>query len=309
MTIALVHPADPGGAPSGRLRRLIGFLVAMLLLVLAVVVVARQGETASAALAAMRSPAPLPLLLLFASLIGSLILTSSVFSILVRPFARVGRIEMLALIASSGLLNLAPFRPGLVGRLAWHRTMNGLSVRNGIRTVIEASLLSAAVAAGFAMMAWLGAGWGEAYGPLLIAAGIPVGLFCAVACMVMWKPRGVRLSLAALLRSLEVLLIAVRYHAVFSLIGSPIPVHASIGLACIATIAGMVPVAGGGLGVREWAVGLVAPLLVPLPDAAGLAADLVHRAAELSIIVVTGSCASIWLARTLRGSAVDARSA
>jgi uncharacterized membrane protein YbhN (UPF0104 family) len=112
-------------------------------------------------------------------------------------------------------------------------------------------------------------------------------------------PNRVRLATAALLRSIEVPLIALRYHVVFLLIDVPIPPSAAIALACIAVAAGLIPLAGSGLGVREWMVGLVAPLLVVMPEAAGLAADLVHRAAELSVVVLLGSVALWWLVRRI----------
>ena len=275
------------------------FIAGGVLLGAAVVVLMAERETARAAWHALRSPAPLPVVLLIGSLIGNLLLTSAVFSVLVRPFARVHPGEMLALLASSGLLNLAPLRPGLIGRLAWHRTMNAMPLRDGVRTVIEASVLSVIVAACWAGAAWLLAGWSARYAWLVLIVSLPALLGAAAVTVALCAPGRERLCVAGALRSVEVLLIAVRYHAVFALIGHPIPVDAAVGLACVATIAAMVPVAGSGLGVREWAIGLSAPLLVPMPDTAGLAADLVHRAAELFFIVITGSAATVWLSRRL----------
>jgi hypothetical protein len=57
----------------------------------------------------------------------------------------------------------------------------------------------------------------------------------------------------------------------------------------------LVPIVGNGLGLREWAVGLAAPLLTPYVLGLGLAADLVNRATELVVILVLGLGGMAWL--------------
>ncbi len=59
----------------------------------------------------------------------------------------------------------------------------------------------------------------------------------------------------------------------------------------------LVPTGGNGLGVREWAIGLAAPLLTDYQIELGLTADLVNRAAELVVIVVAGLASITWLGR------------
>jgi hypothetical protein len=102
---------------------------------------------------------------------------------------------------------------------------------------------------------------------------------------------------AAAFRWLELLVIAARYHAAFALIGSPIDSAGSLAFACISMIAGMVPFLSSGLGVREWAVGLVAPILTGAQLTTGLTADLVNRAVELVVVLVCGVVGLGWLAR------------
>ncbi|MHC4784997.1 MAG: hypothetical protein ACYTE6_03445, partial [Planctomycetota bacterium] len=68
--------------------------------------------------------------------------------------------------------------------------------------------------------------------------------------------------------------------------------------ACLSVVPMLVPFVGNGLGLREWAVGLAAPLLTPYVLGLGLAAELLNRAAELVVIVILGLGGIAWL--TLR---------
>ena len=97
------------------------------------------------------------------------------------------------------------------------------------------------------------------------------------------------------MRLLELLLIAARYHAAFALIGSPIDTATATTLACVSMIASMVPFLSNGLGLREWAVGLLAPLLAACDMTQAMTADLVNRAAELIVVSIAGLAGLGWL--------------
>jgi uncharacterized membrane-anchored protein len=64
---------------------------------------------------------------------------------------------------------------------------------------------------------------------------------------------------------------------------------------------------GNGLGVREWAVAVAAPVLGGYERDAGLAAELVGRAVDVAVAVPLGLLAAAWLirrvARHARGQA------
>jgi hypothetical protein len=111
-----------------------------------------------------------------------------------------------------------------------------------------------------------------------------------------------RLSLAALVRYAELFVWAVRYHAAFALIGAPIGWGAALALACVGMAAMLVPLVGNGLGVREWAIGLVSSRIAGGVLELGLTADLVNRAAELAVITALGLAGAGWLTRRARRS-------
>ena len=58
-----------------------------------------------------------------------------------------------------------------------------------------------------------------------------------------------------------------------------------------------------GLGLREWAVGLLAPFLAGYSMEQGIAAELVNRAAEVVIVLVAGLAGAGWVTRTWRSGA------
>ena len=94
------------------------------------------------------------------------------------------------------------------------------------------------------------------YGTVAPVAGLAVALV---------SPRGRPWTLAILLRYVEVLVWAVRYHAAFVILGLPIAAETSLAFACAGVIATMIPFVGNGLGVREWGTGLLAPILAGVP--------------------------------------------
>ena len=97
----------------------------------------------------------------------------------------------------------------------------------------------------------------------------------------------------------EVLLSALRTAACFALVGKPIDPSAALVFACASNAANCVPMIGGGLGIREWITGLLAPGVagVATPDA--LAAELLNRAVELLVVVPGGLASTPMLARRL----------
>lgn len=119
--------------------------------------------------------------------------------------------------------------------------------------------------------------------PLLLAA-------CAWRAIRPW-------AAALLIRLAEVLVWAVRYYAAFRLLGVTVDPEAALAFACISIVATLVPFVSNGLGIREWAIGLAAPLLSDQTMEIGLTAELVNRAVEIVVIVAAGSIATPLLAR------------
>lgn len=277
-----------------RVVRITGSIAACALLVAAMAVVARNDEARQALGRAFSSPAAHAWPRLIGSAVGSVVLTGLMFSVLMRPFGRVGRLEMQALIATSALLNILPLRPGLLGRAGWHRLVNAIEWRSILRVGLESVAISGVVSLLMLGSALLAA-------PLRLPPALVVSLPLGITLLAALADRRLRrLGIAAAFRAADVILMAVRYGAAFALAGEPIGISAQGALAAAGTIAGLVPTAGGGLGVREWVIGLLAPALADVATPTAIAADLVNRAGELLVIAVLGIAGALWLWRCAR---------
>lgn len=295
--MSMMNPSDgarpEGQSGSGRPRvprsvRILAMLIALGLFIGALFMVWVQRDTVIDAVRVIDTPAPRLVMMLIGAIFGGLVLTGTTLHLLVRRFGDVGWIEMQALVATTGLLNFLPLRPGIVGRVAYHRRVNRISILQSSRAIVEAAIISLCVAlylAGAAAAAiWLGANlWLVGFAP------VPVLAIAAVFPMArLW-------SVCALLRFCDVALWSIRYHAAFGLLGSPLPHESALAFASISVIATMVPLISNGLGLREWAVGLLAPVLSSYQLTLGLTAELINRAAEIIVILLTGLISMMWL--------------
>jgi hypothetical protein len=285
--------ARRGGGDHARGYRAWGYAVGLLLLAAAVALLVRERETVAAALHAVGRPALVPAVALVAAIGTSVVLSALLFSILLEPYGRVGRLEMLAVIAAASLLNLLPLRPGLVGRVAYHRAVNRIAVTSVAKATVQAALIGAACAAWLAACVALGR---AAAVPLWIPALAPIAPLAALLAV-----RGVRRwALALLVRYADALVWAVRYWAAFRLLGLTIDLDAALAFSAMSAIAGMVPFVSGGLGLREWAIGACATIVTPHALAIGVTADLVNRAAELIVLGALGGAGLAYVARRRR---------
>ncbi|MDZ4753112.1 MAG: hypothetical protein SGJ11_01280 [Phycisphaerae bacterium] len=276
-------------AALGRARPF-GAVLGLLLLIAAVVVVLRSGPALDAAWSALRDAPIMSVLALLGSVFAGVFLTGCVFWILTRRFGQVSFGDMQALMAATTLANYLPLRPGLLARVAYHHAHHSIRARDSLRTIVEAMLLSvialATLVPSLMLAHWLAL-------PLTAALVAPAALGAAALPF-----RRVRmLALAWELRYLETLLTALRYHIAFALIGAPVPFATSCAIACVSMIATLVPFVSNGIGLREWSIGLLAPVLAGYELEQGLAAELLHRAAEIAVIVPTGLLGFAWLWR------------
>jgi hypothetical protein len=275
--------------------RRIGLLIGVLLLGLALFIVARQHQAFSDAWASIhqRSPARLAwqLAIVAGTIVGNIVLTAALFNLLIARYGKVGIIEMQALIAASTLINYVPLRPGFFGRVAYHKTFNNIAIAHSTKVVLQGIAISVIVSFFLAAAVLVQRAWGIELGIITIAA---FGLLVLVGGVLKpWRTW----CWAASIRFAEVIVIAVRYFIVFDLIGAPIGATESVAFACISTIATMVPFLSNGLGLREWAVGIAAPLLIGCQMEMGITADLVIRALELLVIAVAGCAGLAWLTK------------
>jgi hypothetical protein len=282
-------------------------------------------ETTGALKRLWDAPAHLVALALLLPL-ANLALTAWSFHALTRRFARVGFGEMFALICGAFLLNFLPMRPGLFGRVAYHARVHSMRVRDAARVVVE-SVACGAVAMGIALggfalgtvHAGLAAGWLVvalgAVGVVAVRGGAgtrteTTGEEAGVISRVRsgwgagwaWRPY----ALATLLKVADIAVWAARYVVAFALLGVRVEPREGVALAVVANAASLVPLAGNGLGLREWAVAVCAAALPRGASApglvleSGLSADVVTRGAEVVVAVVVGVPALVWVARRLR---------
>ena len=284
-------------------RRHLSLLVGAVLVAAAIGSVASHRGVLDAAWSSLRDPSPawaacLPLAVLvsFAATAGGLTwLTNRVV-----PLGRVSWPEMFALTLSSALGNLFPMQAGLVGRIAYQQRVHGIPATVGVLLAVQSSLITLAAAA------WVGVVL------LIVRVGglswiaVPASLLPAFAMVAAVPASGRAFAAAFALRLSETMLSAVRAGAAFQVVGAPIDPEAALTFAVAAQLANVVPMVGGGLGIREWAVALLAPAVTGLSTPEALAAELVHRAAELLVVVPGGLAASLPLARRV-GMATRAR--
>lgn len=269
--------------------RLVGSGIGLLLLIGACLLILRERETLHAAHDALRAPNLGLFGMLIGAIIGNFLLSGLMFSVLIRPFGRVGLIEMQAVVAAASLINFLPLRPGLFGRIAYHSVVNRIPVRDATRVMIEGVVMTMIAALLMAIMVGLSRLAGT---PTWILAVIPAFVLAALIAV---DPARRRLLLALLLRYVDLALWAVRYLAAFALLGRELGLNAAFALATISVLATMVPFFSNGLGLREWAVGLVAPLITSYQLELALTAEIINRAVEIVLVLVLGLTALGWL--------------
>lgn len=237
-------------------------------------------------------------------------LASASFRVLTLRFGSVGRFEMFALLGAAWLLNFLPLKPGVAGRLAYHKVVNKIDFRCSVLVVVQsivvglacfvtqvgAALLSEAVASRLGAGEWLRG--------LLIFAPLPAAAVCAFTF-----PRTGRFSpcwrysAAFAFRYADSLVWAVRYWLLFWIAGRNVGVSGASAIAGVSQSASLVPIAGNGLGVREWLVGFSARVLPKwfgdgsdVPLAFGVSTELVNRACEVVVAIPVGLLCVWWLA-------------
>ena len=290
-----MSPDRPASVPP--YVRWIVLVVGAILMAAAVATVVSRRDIIATNLAAIRHPGAWDVVLLVGTVIANVVLTGLMFSVLMSRYGRVGLVEMQALIAAAALANYLPLRPGLFGRVAYHKTFNDIPIRASITATLVALSLSVAIAV-FVAIALFTAG--RASIPLWVIMGAPVPVLAAATALRSSRVVGT----AALIRYIEVLLLAVRYQAAFALIGAPIDPAMALAFACVSLVVTMIPLSSNGLGIREWAVGLASPLVTSYVLEVGMTADLVNRAAEAVVVVILGLGAFAWLAWHRRSTAV-----
>lgn len=295
------------------------FCVGLMLIIAAAWVVCAQGESLRSAWASARAaPAWLVVAVLLMPM-TSMVTTTTIFWLLTRRFGKVGWWEMSGLIGSAWLLNMLPFKPGLIGRVAYHKAISGIPVARSL-LVVALAMLAGSVGivitlTGVALsmprddrtpFRWLVVGGVSlcVVGVVVITQRVFPDRVWSVVKGMLWE-----LGVCVLIRVGDTLLWGGRYFLALRLIGSPIDFQTCVIFAGVSQIAGQMPVQ---LGLREWTVGFASGTFTNQAGGAsastgismhgvlpGLQADLVTRAAEIVCAVPVGVTSYVWLSRRL----------
>lgn len=314
-TSATAGPVGAGGVPAdlARLeerqrrrmpRALAAFVVGIALLGVAVWVVVRDGHTLSSGLEAIRSAPAGTIAALLGLYLVNYAMASATFWVLSNKYARVRYGEMLGLIAGATLLNYLPLRPGMVGRVAYHKLIHGIAVRDSIKVLVGALGCTVASVGCLVCAAWLSHAMGLSSAASVGLMALPLGL-AVVGAWVLRRAGGAhawRWGAALGFRYVDMGVWTLRYAMIFALIGRPLTPTSAAAVAFSSQIVMVSPVQ---LGLREWAVGAAASVLSPggtvvgvtLPRsveslAPGLLADLINRAGEFTVAIPLGLIAT-----------------
>ncbi|MFO0860469.1 MAG: hypothetical protein U0570_07925 [Phycisphaerales bacterium] len=233
-----------------------------------------------------------------------LTLASMSIWVLTRRFGPVGPGEMLAILGAAWLLNYLPMKPGVAGRVAYQKSVHGIDVRWSVVVVVQSIVVGATCFAAQVLLSSLVAEkpWSEGVRAVAIASPVLAGVLLMLAPRSGATAHLWRYGAAFAFRYLDSLVWAVRYWILLRLAGQPQGVATSSAIAGISQSATLIPIAGNGLGVREWMVGLAASSLPAwygkgpsLPLAYGVSAELLNRVCEVVVAVPVGVFCLLWL--------------
>ncbi|MEM0984258.1 MAG: hypothetical protein AAGI17_09945 [Planctomycetota bacterium] len=294
--------ATPAEAPEhkkSRWRGIIGFVIGFLLFSAAIVAVAQGGDDLKSAWESIKqAPLWLGALVLLLPVLNWLTVSLS-FWVITARYGRVGPVEMCGLIGTAWLLNYLPMKPGMVGRFAYHKKVNGIRYKDSARVIAWTASFTAICTALLLAVGVFARGTSFAYA-LLLAPLIPFGLLipAAIARGGHWW----RYATALNLRYLDMLIWTARYWATFKLVGVDLEPASAALLAVISQAAIAIPIAGNGLGAREWAVGVAANQIGFSAAEIGLAADVINRGAELIVSLPLGILGWLYIARRTKNA-------
>jgi len=311
--------AQPSFASRARSPKFIlSLLVAALLLAGAAVAIGRNREALHEATHAIAA-APLWIGFLALALPGlTWIGTTGSLWCLMQRVGRVGKGEMAALLGVAAVANYLPGRPGMFARIAYHKRVNDIAIGGSVRSVVWMTVLGVLALVLLLALAFTMAQWRSSAGATRVALTFLAPALAALASLALHRkiaPTGDSswqfdlLALALAFRSFEMLTWSARYWVVFTLIGKPIAWEGAVALAAVSNISMAIPIAGNGLGLREWAIGLLAPVLPGALASAdgglasaevGLLAELIHRGVEVLVTASIGLMSAFWLAHEQR---------
>lgn len=292
--------------------RRVGFVLGVVLLCAAAVyLVANPSELRAFAERIRHAPAWAVLIVLLGPVLNWVFVSQCLWA-LNRRHGVVGRAEMLALVGSAWLLNHLPMRPGLVGRIGYHAKVNNIRVRDSVEASVW-SLVHAVIAnvlgLGLALLVQPGAGLGR----LTLILSIPILVLIIAAMLAETKSDQLGLMVRGLMwRYADLLVWMLRYAAAFAMLGIEITPVQIVLITAVSQVAQVIPITGGGIGFREWGVGLAATMSggaqgIDMRTAVG--ADLINRVAETMIVIPLGLVCTAIVTRRFKAAMAAKQSA
>lgn len=292
--------------------RRVGFVLGVVLLCAAAVyLVANPSELRAFAERIRHAPAWAVLIVLLGPVLNWVFVSQCLWA-LNRRHGVVGRAEMLALVGSAWLLNHLPMRPGLVGRIGYHAKVNNIRVRDSVEASIW-SLVHAVIANVLGLCLALLVQPGAGLGRLTLILSIPILVLIIAAMLAETKSEQLGLMLRGLMwRYADLLVWMLRYAAAFAMLGIEITPVQIVLITAVSQVAQVIPITGGGIGFREWGVGLAATMSggaqgIDMRTAVG--ADLINRVAETMIVIPLGLVCTAIVTRRFKAAMAAKRSA
>ncbi len=287
---------------SNMVRR-VGYVVGVLLLGAAIAyLIANPNELASFYDEMKHAPAWAIGVVLLGPLLNWLFVSQCLWA-LNRRHGEIARTEMLALVGSAWLLNHLPMRPGLVGRIGYHAKVNQIKVRDSVEASVW-SLVHAIIANGIGLGLALLIQPGVGIAQITLILSLPVFVLVIAAMLAETKSDQLGLMIRGLMwRYADLLVWMLRYAAAFAMLGIEITPLQIVLITAVSQAAQVIPITGGGIGFREWGVGLAATMskgtaVIDMPTAIG--ADLINRVAETIIVVPLGLVCTAIVTRRFR---------
>lgn len=287
--------------------RTLGTVIGVVLLVLAIRAVLRNPQDLQNAWNALRNAHPVALIAIAVLPLCNLVCISGVFHTLTVESLAHSRtlpredgthpprgtfLQTTTGMGAAWLLNFTPVRAGLFGRILYHRLLHGIPVAHSVRATFEALAVGLVAVLLLAGVAFVAHGRSDAVAAGLLIAPCIAATALSVLLSAKAQTHAIFLARALAWRYADVLIWFVRYAVITSALGlraSPVELAA---MTAVAQASFVVPFVGNGLGVREWGIATLAPLMTGLAASTNgdlksplLTADLINRVADLPLLV------------------------
>ncbi|MCC7191862.1 MAG: flippase-like domain-containing protein [Phycisphaeraceae bacterium] len=253
-------------------------------------------------LSLLKSAAPWQVTAILTAVVANILVTATLFWVVTKSFDThppVTWTQMRALVAASGLLNYLGIQAGSISRAAYLKARNNLPVMQSVAIQLVVVSVSTVVS-GVVALTLVGLSGHFSQGFALTATIVGV-VGCALVTSPIAKGMLRRPLVSAWswapLKALDLALTALRVWVSFQIVGREISPSAALAMAGGIAVVNLLSVTPNGLGLREWAVAVMASVIDPSLWAVAMVATLVDRALEAIVLIVTGLASVVVLRR------------